>query len=72
MKAITLKEAKEIKFKRKDDHYNRLINQDTETKVIYPEQGIEVDYSHIYMVNKMVYIQATDINNNLPCFMVIE
>ena len=72
MNKITLEQAKARKFKRHDNHYNRLMAQETETKVTYQDPDITVDYSNIQLVGKMVYISAIDNNNNTPCFMVIE
>lgn len=69
---ITLEQAKARKFKRHDNHYNRLMAQETETKVTYKDPDITVDYSDIQLINKMVYIKATCNETNTSCFMVIE
>lgn len=70
VKKITLSEAKARKFKRHDDHYNRLMAQETETKDIY--SNMEVDFSNIELVNNMVYVKARFLETGTPCFMVIE
>lgn len=72
---INLSQAKALKFKKHDLHYNRLMAQDTESKVIYSDDlhpDIEVDYTNIEQVGKMVYIKATFLETNTPAYMVIE
>ena len=72
VKKITLSQAKARNFKRHDNNYNRLMAQETETKVTYSDPDIEVDFSNIELVNRMVYIKATSLTTGTPCFMVIE
>ena len=72
VKKITLSEAKARNFKRHDKHYNRLMAQETETKVTYYDPDMEVDFSNIELVNNMVYVKATFLETGTPCFMVIE
>ena len=72
VKTISLKEAQARKFKRHDDHFNKLMAQKTETTVTYQDNNLIVDYSKIQLVNKMVYVAATFISTNTKCFMVIE
>lgn len=69
---ISLEQAKAMKFKRHDNHYNRLMAQETETKVIFSDPDMEVDFSEIKTVGKMVYIKATYLETGTPAFMVIE
>lgn len=70
VKKITLSQAKARNFKRHDNNYNRLMAQETETTVTYPD--LEVDFSNIELVNRMVYIKATSLTTGTSCYMVIE
>jgi len=67
---ITLSQAKALKFKKHDNNYNKLMAQETETKVIF--DNIEADFSNIELINKMVYIKATDLTTGYGCFIIIE
>lgn len=74
---ITLKEAKELKFKRKDDYYHILMNQEKEEKVILPEFNIEVDFSEIEVYNRkrygvLVMVKATSLITGYGCYMAVE
>ena len=74
---ITLKEAKELNFKRKDDFYNILMNQEKEEKVILPEFDIEVDFTEIEVYNRkrygvLVMVKATSLTTGYGCFMAVE